>query len=98
MESSRRMLIRTKTHVSLFNAEHDHVRDGYLGNIRCGDVLHTRALQEDEIVVYVTNVIDGTCSVEEPFLTHLSECECTFIRWKVQHIRVLSNIEDNSIF
>ena len=85
------MLVHTKIHVSLFSAKHVHVGDGYLGNFYCGDVLYTCALDEDEIAMYITNVIDGNFLVEEPFLTHSSKYKYIFIRWKVQRVQIVDN-------
>jgi hypothetical protein len=76
----------TTTHVSLLNAENCCVGDGYLSNLKAGEVLHTRILEEDEVAVYVRNVFDSTCEVDEPFQECLGECAQTVIRWKQQKI------------
>ena len=59
--------IHTTTYVLLLNAKNSCVRDGYLNNLKAGEVLHTRTLEEDEVAVYVRNVFDSTCKVDEPF-------------------------------
>jgi hypothetical protein len=76
----------TTTHVSLLNAENCCVGDGYLSNLKAGEVLHTRILEEDEVAVYVRNVFDSTCEVDEPFEECLGKCAQTVIRWKQQKI------------
>jgi hypothetical protein len=43
----------TTAHVSLLSAESCCVGDGYLSNLKAGEVLHTRILEEDEVAVYV---------------------------------------------
>jgi hypothetical protein len=82
-------LENTRTHVSLLNAHNVCVGQGFLGRMKVGEILHTRAIREDEVVVFVTHVIDGSCSVDEPFRKLLSECERTFIRWNYQQLQVL---------
>jgi hypothetical protein len=72
--------------VKLLNAQKLCVGDGYLSNVTTGQVLHTRVLQEDEVAVYVTNVFDGACEVQEPFHDCLGECACTVIRWKCENV------------
>ena len=53
--------------MKLLNAKKLCVGDGYLSNVTAGELLHTRVLQEDEVAMYVTNVFDSACEVEEPF-------------------------------
>jgi hypothetical protein len=50
-----------KTHVSLVNREHVSIKEGYVSTKKVGDVLHTPALLEDEVVVTVIKVLDGKC-------------------------------------
>ena len=56
-----------RTKVKLLYAKKLCVGDGHLSNVTVGEVLHTHLLQEDEVVVYVTNVFDNACEIEEPF-------------------------------
>jgi hypothetical protein len=84
----------TTTHVSLLNAENCCVGDGYLSNLKVGEVLHTRTLEEDEVAVYVTNVFDSICDVDEPFQECLGECAQTVIRWKQQKILYIAKHAD----
>jgi hypothetical protein len=62
------------TPVTLLSKEKVCVGYGYLSNFKAGQVLHTRILQEDEVAVYVTNVFDSTCEVQEPFQECLGKC------------------------
>ena len=48
-----------KTRVSLLNREHVFVGKGYVSTTKVGDILHTHALLEDEVVVIVTKTLDG---------------------------------------
>ena len=63
-----------------------------MSNFKAGQVLHTCILQEDEVVVYVTNVFDNTCKVEEPFQECLGQCANIVIRWKYENF--VLRIED----
>jgi hypothetical protein len=76
----------TRTTVRLLNVKELHVGDGYLSNVTAGEVLHTRVLLEDEVAVYVTNVFDSACEVQEPFQDYLGECVHTVIRWKCENL------------
>jgi hypothetical protein len=76
----------TKTRVSLLNREYVFIGEGYRRNVKVGDILHTRALLEDEVAVHVTKIIDGECAVQEPFLEFLEECMNTCIRWKKRYV------------
>jgi hypothetical protein len=76
----------TRTTVRLLNSNKLYVGDGYLSNVTAGEVLHTRVLLEDEVVVYVTNVFDSACEVQEPFQDYLGECVHTMIRWKCENL------------
>jgi hypothetical protein len=80
------------TPVTLLNKEKICVGYGYLSNFKVGQVLHTRLVQEDEVVVYVTKIFDSTCKVEEPFQECLDECAYTVIRWKYENI--VQRVED----
>jgi hypothetical protein len=62
------------TPVTLLNKEKICVGYGYLSNFKASQVLHTRVLQEDEVAVSMTNILDSTCEVEEPFQECLGEC------------------------
>jgi hypothetical protein len=84
----------TMIHVSLLNTENCCVGDGYLSNLKTGEVLHTRTLEEDEVAVYVRNVFDSTCKVDEPFQECLGECAQTVIRWKQQKIVYIAKHAD----
>jgi hypothetical protein len=75
-----------KTRVSLLNREHVSIGEGYVSTMKVGDVLHTRALLEDEVAVTVIKIFDGKCAVQEPFLEVLEECMNTCIRWKTEHV------------
>ena len=75
-----------KTRVSLLKKEHVSIGEGYVSTMKVGDVLHTCALLEDEIAVTVTKILDGKCTVQEPFLEVLKECMNTCIRWKTEHV------------
>jgi hypothetical protein len=81
-----------RTNVKLLNSKKLCVAEGYLSTVKAGQVLHTRVLQKDEVAVYVTNVFDSTCEVEEPFHDCLGECVNTVIRWKSGN--VVSREED----
>jgi hypothetical protein len=76
----------TRTMVKLLNTKKLCVGDGYLNNVMAGEVLHTRVLQEDEVAVYVTNVFDSACEVEEPFQDCLGDCVHIVIRWKCENV------------
>jgi hypothetical protein len=80
------------TPVTLLSKEKVCVGYGYLSNFKAGQVLHTRILQEDEVAVYVTNVLNSTCEVEEPFQECLGECANIVIRWKYEN--VVHGVED----
>ena len=47
-----------------------------------GDVLHTHALMEDKVIVYVTKIIVGECAMQE----FLEECMNTCIWWKRRYV------------
>jgi hypothetical protein len=49
--------------VSLLNREHVSVGEGYVSTMKVGDVLHTRALLEDEVAVTITKILDGKYTV-----------------------------------
>jgi hypothetical protein len=94
METTKQRLC-TKTLVSLLNRKHVSVGEGYISTVKVGDVLHTRAVLEDEVAVTVTKVIDGKCAVEEPYLEYLEECMNTCIRWKIEYVvEVAANAEE----
>jgi hypothetical protein len=62
--------------------------------MKARDVLHTSVVQDDEVIVYVTNLINGSCIVREPFRELLSECGQPFIRWKSRYVRpILQDVE-----
>jgi hypothetical protein len=81
-----------RTIVKLLNSKKLCVGEGYKSTVKAGQVLHTRVLQEDEVAVYVMNVFDSTCEVEESFQDCLGECVNTVIRWKSGN--VVSREED----
>lgn len=75
-------------HISIFTLHKNVlVAQGYLSNLKARDILYTHILQEDKIVVYITNVQEENRSVDEPFLEMLLEREQTFIRWRIEYIR-----------
>jgi hypothetical protein len=80
------------TPVTLLSKEKVCVGYGYLSNFKEGQVLHTHILQEDEVAVYVTNILDSTCEVEEPFQECLGKCANIVIRWKYEN--VVRGVED----
>jgi hypothetical protein len=83
------VIARTQAQVSLLNIEGVCVGEGCLSTVQAGRVLHTRALQEDEVAVYITKIIDESYTVREPFQELLSECGSSFIRWKSQYVHLL---------
>ena len=80
-ESSR------KTKVTLINENGSTVAYGNLGTTKPGEQLHCKVLEEDELCVFVTDVLVACCPVNEPFLDTLGECVDTHIRWRKSHIR-----------
>jgi hypothetical protein len=80
------------TPVTLLSKEKVCVGYGYLSSFKAGQVLHTCMLHEDEVAMYVTNVFDSTCKVEEPFQECLGECANIVIRWKYEN--VVYRVED----
>jgi hypothetical protein len=81
-----------RTTVKLLNSKKLCVGEGYLSTVKAGEVLHTCVLQEDEVAVYVMNVFDSMCEVEEPFQDCLGKCVNVVIRWKSGN--VVSREED----
>ena len=79
-------MLFTKTRLSLLNRAHVLVGEGYLSTLQVRDVLHTRALEEDEVAVFVTDVFDANCTAHEPFQDFLGECTNTCIRWKKKYV------------
>jgi hypothetical protein len=55
-----------------------------LNTLKAEEVLYTRVLKEDEVVVYVRTVFDSTYKVEEPFLECLGKYPNIEIRWKYE--------------
>lgn len=72
-------MMHTEAHVTLLNREHVSVGEGYLSTLREGEVLHTRALQGDEVGVYIANMLVKKYAMNEPFLEFIEECANTFI-------------------
>ena len=68
------------THVLLLNTKKHCIGIKYLSTLKAGEVLHTRVLREDEVVVSVNNVFDNTYKVEEPFQDCLDKCEHKLIQ------------------
>jgi hypothetical protein len=80
-------MAQTGTCVTLLNKEHVAVVEGFLSTLKTRDVLHTHNLQEGEVGVYVTNMLNKNFLVSEPVLDCLEECVNTCIRWK--HVYVV---------
>lgn len=66
--------------MALLNAQNVCVGHGYLGTLKPKEILYTHVVRENKVLVYVTNIVDGSYIVDEPFVQFLSEFTHTFIR------------------